>query len=366
MNNAAAAPRPNVPAPDQLAAEARADAGFLALLDRAGVSLIVTTAPHHIACFGCLDGKLTAAFTPCELGIGIAVDHTRLAVAQPREAVIFVPSTRLAQYYPPRPNRYDVIYVPVATFRTGGTNIHDMILDGRSVVFANTRFSCISRSDGTASFQTLWKPPFISAVMPQDRCHLNSFAMSGRRVRYATAFAASDAERGYRDMPLDSGVQIDVEANEIVADHLLKPHSVRLFNDELYVLNSAAGEVVQVDLAGRRSRVIAVLPGFTRGLHALDDVLLVGLSKMRPTAEHLDMPMARRHDELVSGIAAIDRRSGALRGMLHLPGQIIEVMDFVPVPGVRCGYVQDPAGQDPNVGIETTDGSYWMRAREAR
>jgi uncharacterized protein (TIGR03032 family) len=158
------------------------------------------------------------------------------------------------------------------------------------------------------------------------------FALADGRIRYATAFAAADAPRGYRHLPLDSGVLIDVEANAIAAQGLLKPHSVRLFGDELYVLNSAAGEVLRVDLQARRSDVLADLPGFTRGLRAVGDVLLVGLSALRPSARPLNLPVEARSDALVTGIAAIDRGSGKVLGRLRFPESVTEVFDFVTVP----------------------------------
>jgi uncharacterized protein (TIGR03032 family) len=361
QDEAALTPRDAVPAPEQLAAEAGADDGFIAILEHTGASLLVTTYPGHVGCFGGLDGRLTATFTPWAMPCGIAAQGDRLLIATQREIIAFTRSTRLAPHTPARPNYYDVIFVPVGGFRTGECHAHDMALDGASVVFANTQFSCLARADGTASFVALWQPPFISALLPQDRCHLNSFALADGRIRYATAFAATDTPRGYRDRPLDAGVLIDVEANAIAATGLLKPHSVRLFGDDLYVLNSAAGEVLRVDLNARGARVLAELPGFTRGLRALGgDVLLVGLSTLRVTARDLDLPITRRHDRLMAGIVALDRRTGARLGTLSLPGAVTEVFDFVVVPGMRRGTVQNPAG--PDVGIETPAGSYWMKA----
>jgi uncharacterized protein (TIGR03032 family) len=341
-----------------------ADPSFIAYLEQSGVSLIITTHPGYVACLGASGGRLTAAFTSCALPFGIAVDGSRLAISTHREIILFAQSTRLAPYYPARPDCYDAVFLPVASFRTGECSVHDIVLDGHSAVFANTQFSCLSRCNGSFSFAPLWQPPFISALMPEDRCHLNSFALAGRRIRYATAFGASDKRHGYRNMPLDSGLLIDVEANAIIAQGLLKPHSVRLFDDELYVLNSAAGEVLRIDVERRRSDVLAVLPGFTRGLRALGDVLLVGLSTLRASGRQPDLPLVARHDKLVTGIAAIDRRSGQLRGMLLLPEPITEILDFVVVPGVSRAYVQDPGGRDPHVGIEAPEGSYWMKAGE--
>jgi uncharacterized protein (TIGR03032 family) len=347
---------------NRLETDVSADTGFVSVLERFGVSLAVTVHPGYIGCIGAAGGRLTASFTRCPVLFGIAFDNGQLALATHREITIFAMSTRLAPHYPARPAHYDAIFLPVGSYRTGECSVHDLMLDRRSAVFANTQFSCLSRCDGISSFVPLWQPPFISELMPQDRCHLNSFAQADGRIRYATAFAICDKQRGYRDMPPESGVLIDVEANTIVAQGLLKPHSVRLFDDELFVLNSAVGEVLRIDFAARRSHVLASLPGFTRGLRALDDVLLVGLSTLRVSGRTPGMPLTALQKQLVTGIAAINRVSGEVLGMLYLPDPIAEVLDFAVVPGVSRAYVQDPAGGDPHVGIEAPGGSYWMKA----
>jgi uncharacterized protein (TIGR03032 family) len=238
-----------------------------------------------------------------------------------------------------------------------------MALDGPSVVFINTQFSCLSRADGFSSFVPLWQPPFISKLLPEDRCHLNSFAMDGKRIRYATAFAASDTRMGYRALPIDSGVIIDVEANAVVTTGLIKPHSVRVFHDKLYVLNSAAGEVLRVDIAARGSETLATLPGFTRGLRMHGDVMFVGLSTLRASARTLSLPLSSRADTLMAGIAALDRCNGQLLGMLRFPSGVEELFDLVVLPGFHRALVLDPAPDSKMNGIETPAGSYWFDSR---
>ena len=41
----------------------------------------------------------------------------------------------------------------------------------------NTLFSCLAGLDPRYSFVPRWRPPFVSALAPQDRCHLNGLAM---------------------------------------------------------------------------------------------------------------------------------------------------------------------------------------------
>jgi len=41
----------------------------------------------------------------------------------------------------------------------------------------NTRFCCLCTLDADHSFYPRWRPPFVSALAPEDRCHLNGLAM---------------------------------------------------------------------------------------------------------------------------------------------------------------------------------------------
>ena len=318
--------------------------------------------PGAVACFGAQDGALFMSVTPMAVPLGLASDGKRFAVGGRREITVFAPSTRLAEHLPGKPGHHDVVFVPVNTYRTGECMVHDMLLDGPSAVFVNTQFSCIGRADGLSSFIPLWKPQFISMLMPEDRCHLNSFATEGNRIRYATSFATTDKPQGYRELPINAGVIIDVETNAIVVAGLIKPHSVRMFDGKLYVLNSAAGEVLRVDIAARASETVATLPGFTRGLRTHGNVLFVGLSTLRASARSLGLPLGSRADTLFAGIAAIDRDSGRVLGMLRLPAGIEELFDFVVIPGFSRPLVLDSSPDSPSIGIETPDGSYWMAA----
>jgi uncharacterized protein (TIGR03032 family) len=340
--------------------ESTADTEFVDLLRRANISLVAALRPGGIACIGVQDGALFMTCTPMVAPLGLATDGTRLAVGSRRDITVFTPSTRLADHLPGQPKHHDVLFVPVNSYRTGECMVHDMALDGPSVVFINTQFSCLARADGLSSFVPLWRPPFITTLMPEDRCHLNSFAMEGNRIRYATAFAATDAVQGYRSLPNDSGVIIDVEANAVVVTGLIKPHSVRIFDSKLYVLNSASGEVLKVDINARGSETLATLPGFTRGLRLHGDVLFVGLSTLRASARVLGLPLGNRADSLVAGIAALDRNSGQLLGMLRLAPGVEELFDLVVLPGFQRPLMLDPSPDVKAVGIETPDGSYWM------
>ena len=97
-------------------------------------------------------------------------------------------------------------------------------------VFVNTLFSCLATVSDKGSFRPLWRPGFISALAPEDRCHLNGLAMDGTRPAYVSAVSRSDVADGWRERRHDGGVVIDVASGEIVASGLSMPHSPRLYD----------------------------------------------------------------------------------------------------------------------------------------
>jgi uncharacterized protein (TIGR03032 family) len=50
---------------------------------------------------------------------------------------------------------------------------------GDDVWIVNTRFSCLCTLDPDYSFVPRWRPPFITALAAEDRCHLNGLAVAG-------------------------------------------------------------------------------------------------------------------------------------------------------------------------------------------
>jgi uncharacterized protein (TIGR03032 family) len=75
-------------------------------------------------------------------------------------------------------NMFDKCYVPRSALFTGAIDIHELgIRKDGTVVFVNTKYNCLCAPSVTHSFKVLWKPEFISKIVPEDRCHLNGLAM---------------------------------------------------------------------------------------------------------------------------------------------------------------------------------------------
>jgi uncharacterized protein (TIGR03032 family) len=238
-------------------------------------------------------------------------------------------------------NVFDACYVPRETYVTGELDAHDVgvLKDGR-VVFVNTLYNCLATTSERHSFTPLWKPPFISKIVKEDRCHLNGLAMAEGVPRYVTAVSKSDTIDGWRDRRAGGGVVIDVQSGAIVIDGLSMPHSPRLHGGRLWVLNSGTGELgwIEPGAGGSAAKfnVLAFCPGFLRGLSFHGDYAFVGLSKPRYERFEglaLDRKLADADSEPWCGVQVIDLKSGACVHWFRLDGAVAELYDIAVVPG---------------------------------
>jgi uncharacterized protein (TIGR03032 family) len=235
---------------------------------------------------------------------------------------------------------YDVAYVPRVGYTTGDIDLHDIAVanDGR-VMFVCTLFGCLATLSDRASFQPLWQPSFLSALVPEDRCHLNGLAMRDGSPAYVTAVADCDVADGWRDRRRDGGCVVDVAANEIVARGLSMPHSPRWYRDRLWLVNSGTGEFGSIDFGTGRFEPVAFCPGYLRGLAFAGDYAILTLSKPRHVTFHglaLDEQLQKRGAESQCGLQVIDLRTGTIAHWLRLDGSLVtELYDVVALPGVR-------------------------------
>ena len=235
---------------------------------------------------------------------------------------------------------YDACYTPRITYTTGVLDAHDVgqLADGR-IVFVNTLYNCLATTSPKHSFTPVWKPPFISQIVKEDRCHLNGLAMENGIPRYVTAVSRSDTIDGWRDRRADGGVAIDVRTNEIVCTGLSMPHSPRLYNGKLWVLNSGTGELGHVDLEKKAFMPKVFCPGFVRGLSFHGKYAFVGLSKPRYQRFEglaLDEKLKKTDSEPWCGVQVIDLDTGACAEWFRIDGAIGEIYDAAIVPGAVC------------------------------
>jgi uncharacterized protein (TIGR03032 family) len=236
---------------------------------------------------------------------------------------------------------HDRLFVPKVGVTTGDIDIHDVAVEssGRPV-FAATGFNCLGTVDQRYSFAPLWRPSFVSAWAPEDRCHLNGLALDDGRCRYVTAVAATDEARGWRDHRRDGGVVLEVPSSDVIASGLSMPHSPRVHQGKLWLLNSGTGFLGTIDRDSGRFEPVVFCPGYLRGLSFVGGhFAVVTLSRPRHDETfgdlELDETLVRHHEPARCGLLVIDLRSGEIAHWIHMEGMVTELYDVVVMPGVR-------------------------------
>jgi uncharacterized protein (TIGR03032 family) len=235
---------------------------------------------------------------------------------------------------------HDRLYVPRVGHTTGDVDIHDVVVeDTGRVVFVATACSCLATFSARRSFQPLWRPPFVSKLATEDRCHLNGLALRDGKARYVTTVSRSDVADGWRTRRDDGGCVMDVTTNAFVAEGLSMPHSPRWYREQLWVLNSGRGEFGRVDLTSGRFEPIVFCPGYLRGLTLFGDYAIVSLSQPRHDKTFgglaLDNELARRNTDAQCGLQIIELSSGNVVHWLKVEGMISEIYDVMVLPGVQ-------------------------------
>jgi uncharacterized protein (TIGR03032 family) len=131
---------------------------------------------------------------------------------------------------------------------------------------------------------------------------------------------------------------IDVRTNEVVCRGLSMPHSPRLHDKALWVLNSGTGEIGIVDIKQGRFEPLAFCPGYLRGLTFVGKHAVVGLSEPRENRTFAGLPL---HDRLAAekveprcAIYVIDSKSGDIVHWLRIEGVVRELYDVIALPKI--------------------------------
>ena len=238
-----------------------------------------------------------------------------------------------------RQGRHDAVYGPHQSWITGDLDIHDLGIaaDGRPV-FVNTLFNCLATVADGFSFRPLWRPPFITRLAAEDRCHLNGMAMEQGVPRYVTCLSRSDVVDGWRDRRADGGIVMDVATGAVVAEGLSMPHSPRLYQGRLWLLNSGEGQFGWIDPASGAFHPVAFCPGFARGLAFCGRYAIIGLSNARENRTFNELGLDRTLREKAStarcGLLVVDLETGDTVEWVRIEGVVRELFDIAVLPGV--------------------------------
>ncbi len=304
-------------------------AGLPDILARLGISLVVSSyQTGKIILIREDKGAVNTHFRDFIKPMGIAADKNRLAVGGRNTVWDYrnLPDMAPAS---DSPVQHDACYLPRNVHFTGDIAGHEMDWGEEGLWLVNTKFSCLCTLDSDHSFVPRWKPNFITELKPEDRCHLNGMALADGVPVYVTALGETDSAGAWRDNKRDGGILMSVKQNRVLVKGLSMPHSPRLYNNELWFLESGKGGICCSVSDRAVHATVAELPGFTRGLDFFGHLAFIGLSQVRDTASDSfsGIPLLERlsEEERNCGIWIVDIRNGETVAFLRFESGIQEI-----------------------------------------
>lgn len=356
--------QPTTAKPEEAPLRSVYTAGLPEIFAQLNISLVVSTYQagkvilarhepgHHTNGHGST-GTMNTHFRTFHKPMGMAVQGNKLAIGGQKTVWELHNMPAVARKLEPA-GKHDACYLPRRIHITGDIDIHEMAYAADNELWlVNTRFGCLCTLDAAHSFYPRWRPPFISAYAPEDRCHLNGLAMVDGRPKYVTALGATDSAGGWRANKANGGLLMDVETNELLLCGLSMPHSPRWYNNRLYLLESGQGSLSVVEgmaperatsrsplgapFAGAlRARALATLPGFTRGLDFYGPLAFIGLSQVRETATFSGLPLIERlGEERTCGVWVVHIETGQTLGFLRFEAGVQEIFAVQVLPNTR-------------------------------
>jgi len=307
--------------------EFKADESFINLLNRLNITLFITREYEHLI-LALTSGKnqIKQSFYPLPHPSGLAIRNNGLVVAStrnPNQIVEFLP----AKYYMSRVedkenNTEDKIMMPARSkFYAGAYYFHDLAYIGEDLYGNSVGQNGVVKIDfnRNESDEVVWSPlPYEKLLKHGNYLQLNSIA-AGKSIEesFFSASAAHPGKRrpGHRNFPVDKRGVIFSGKGEVIATELTRPHSARMHKEKIWVNNSGYGSFGFIK--DGEYTPFAHFPGWTRGLHFVDNIAFVGISRVLERFENYAPGLKGKKS--ISAIFAINTQTGIVEGKIEFP-----------------------------------------------
>ncbi|MBT4526246.1 MAG: TIGR03032 family protein [Deltaproteobacteria bacterium] len=318
---------------------------FPGILKGLKISLAVTSYQSQTLFFIRSDGKtINTNLKRFRRPMGLAVTRDQITLGTFKEILKFNRNDTVIQDLEDSA-KVDACFTPTATHTTGMINIHDIAYGDEGLWVVNSAFSCLATIDSDYSFVPRWKPPFITDLKPEDRCHLNGMALKNGRPKYVTTFDQSNRPQAWKKDRKLNGTLIDVESNQIIVDQLVMPHSPRVHGGDVYFCESGKGLIHRFSSGNSKLTLLKKLQGFTRGIDFWGPLMFVGLSKVRDSETKNRPPIAKEYDETFAGIWIINLEDQSTIGHIRFEGDVTQIYDVAIIPEVVYPELIEPNDQ---------------------
>lgn len=333
------------------------------ILEAKSITLLATREYEHIIMgISVSDSRPFVTYMRMPHPSGLAVDRKRgivyaASTRNPNQIYDLMPAAGLLPRLDMkiRPLQHRPL-MPVSTrFYPGCLYIHDLALIGDALYANASGSNSVVRLYNNGQYKTAWWPRCIDGahtpLFERNHIQLNSIA-AGSDIRNSFFSASTDnisaRKPGHKNFPVTGqGVILSGKTREAIARGLTRPHSARLYNKKLWVLNSGYGEFGIIDNGSFLP--VRKMQGWTRGMCFLDNIAFVGISRVLPRFEKYAPGLEISKSSC--GIYAIDITDGKILGsMIWNNGNQIFAVDWLPNSladgfvfraGARSGHSQE-------------------------
>lgn len=335
------------------------------LLFENNFSLVFSTyQAGRLMIIGSLDGEMLHQIPVAfKKPMGIAVDGQKLAVAGLEELLFFSNNEQVEKTVKLNAKNFDTIFVQRAAYNTSTLDIHDIQFGDGVLWGVNTLFSTICTFDINYSFRPKWKPPFIDALVPEDRCHLNGMTLVHGLPKYVTALSSTNHKEGWRDDIMNSGCLMEVPSGDVILDHLSMPHSPRMIDGELFVLESGKGLLLKVNPEEKTYEIVENFGKFVRGMSHSNGILMIGMSKIRETSKTfngLDVKENSQH----AGVLFYDLKQRKMLGEIRYTSDVEEIYDVQVIEGYKKPAILNSLSKEYKEIIVFPNNVYWRKGKK--
>lgn len=320
----------------------KAEKSFIEILKKLNITLFATREYENLAiALNAENDRLNQSF--------IHLPHPSGIVTNKKENILYIAATR-------NPNQIiefkvktssikrknisikeEKLMMPARTkFYAGSYYFHDLAII-KNELYANSvgQNGIIKINlNSNKSENLIWWPKCVEnkgkPLTDLNYIQLNSIA-SGSSIKDSFYSASGDkilpTKPGDNNYPVDKkGVIFSGRTREVIGRGLTRPHSARIINKKLWVCNSGYGEIGFIEKGVFNPQL--ELPGWTRGLCFIKNILFVSTSMVLPRFSHYAPGLKEKKQ--MCGIHAVDIKTMKIIGTIEFPyGNQIFGIDYL-------------------------------------
>jgi len=293
--------------------------------------------------------------------MGMCVSGDKLAVVAQHKLQVFSSSRKMAVGFPLKPKFHDGVFLPQVTYYTGKADMHEIDWGDEGLWAVNTAFSCLSLMDEANHFKPMWKPPFITGLTPDDRCHMNGLAMQTGKPKIVSMLGTTDTKKGWKANMLEGGILVDVTDDSVLADKLPIPHSPQFDeNGDLIFLLSGTGNIMRRSTATGKIQKIGSANAFVRGMDLYKDMIFVGKSSLRKTSTMYDLLSFPK--DINPGVGIFDKETGEEMAQINFLQRVTEIFDVKIMPGLIRPIIVDETDEIATKAFKLPGGGFFWES----